>query len=113
MRNRKGGTRESAALGEAEWRVVGRLRVVEGLGDHDLRERAASAVFGEARAGHRGIRLGAQRLELGRLLRRGLKSLAENVIQGHLRHCVGESRTNAEAQRKLRDMLTVLERYVE
>lgn len=45
--------------------------------------------------------------------RRGLKSLAENVIQGHLRHCVGESRTNAEAQRKLRDMLTVLERYVE
>jgi DNA-binding FrmR family transcriptional regulator len=45
--------------------------------------------------------------------RRGLKSLAEAVIQGHLRHCVGESRSSAEAQRKLRDLLTVLERYVE
>lgn len=45
--------------------------------------------------------------------RRGLKSLSEAVIQGHLRHCVCESRTNSEAQRKLRDLLTVLERYVE
>ena len=45
--------------------------------------------------------------------RRGLKSLSENVIQGHLRHCVGEAPSNADAQRRLRDLLTVLERYVE
>jgi len=45
--------------------------------------------------------------------RRGLKSLSETVIQGHLRHCVGEAGNSAEAQRRLRDLLTVLERYVE
>ena len=45
--------------------------------------------------------------------RRGLKSLSENVIQGHLRHCVGEASNSADAQRRLRDLLTVLERYVE
>lgn len=45
--------------------------------------------------------------------RRALKSLAEVLIRGHLRHCVGEAQNNAEAQRRLRDMLMVLERYVE
>lgn len=45
--------------------------------------------------------------------RRGLKSLSEAVIQGHLRHCIGEAPTSADAQHRLREILTVLERYVE
>ena len=45
--------------------------------------------------------------------RRGLKSLSEAVIQGHLRHCIGEAPSNADAQHRLREILSVLERYVE
>ena len=45
--------------------------------------------------------------------RRGLKSLAETLIQSHLWHCVGEAKNIGEAQQRLRGMLTVLERYVE
>jgi DNA-binding FrmR family transcriptional regulator len=45
--------------------------------------------------------------------RRGLKSLAEKLIHSHTHHCIEEARTPAEGRRKLRDLLTVLERYVE
>jgi DNA-binding FrmR family transcriptional regulator len=45
--------------------------------------------------------------------RRGLKSLAEKLIHSHTLHCIGEAHTPAEAQRKLSELLTVLERYVE
>ena len=45
--------------------------------------------------------------------RRGLKSLAEKLIHSHTLHCIEEARTPAEGRRKLRDLLTVLERYVE
>lgn len=45
--------------------------------------------------------------------RRGLKSLAEKLIHSHSHHCIEEARTPAEGRRKLRDLLTVLERYVE
>ena len=45
--------------------------------------------------------------------RRGLKSLAERLIHSHTRHCIEEAHTLAEGRRKLRELLTVLERYVE
>lgn len=45
--------------------------------------------------------------------RRGLKSLAEKLIHGHLHHCVGEARDRKDGTRKLKELLTVLERYVE
>ena len=45
--------------------------------------------------------------------RRGLKSLAEKLIHSHTLHCIEEARTPAEGRRKLRELVTVLERYVE
>lgn len=45
--------------------------------------------------------------------RRGLKSLAEKLIHSHTLRCIEEARTRAEGRRKLRELLTVLERYVE
>jgi CsoR family transcriptional regulator, copper-sensing transcriptional repressor len=45
--------------------------------------------------------------------RRGLKSLAEKLIHSHTLHCIEEAHTPAEGRRKLRELLTVLERYVE
>jgi DNA-binding FrmR family transcriptional regulator len=45
--------------------------------------------------------------------RRGLKSLAEKLIHSHTHHCIAEAHPPAEGQRKLRELLTVLERYVE
>lgn len=45
--------------------------------------------------------------------RRGLKSLAEKLIHGHLHHCVAEARDRKVATQKLSELLTVLERYVE
>ena len=45
--------------------------------------------------------------------RRGLKSLAEKLIHSHTLHCIEEARTPAEGRRKLRELLAVLERYVE
>ncbi|HEX7517715.1 MAG TPA: metal-sensitive transcriptional regulator [Chthoniobacterales bacterium] len=45
--------------------------------------------------------------------RRGLKSLAEKLIHSHTHHCIDEARTPADGRRKLRELLTVLERYVE
>lgn len=45
--------------------------------------------------------------------RRGLKSLAEKLIHSHVQHCIEEAHNPAEGRRKLRDLLTVLGRYVE
>ena len=45
--------------------------------------------------------------------RRGLKSLAEKLIHSHVHHCIEEAHSPAEGQRKLRELITVLERYVE
>ena len=45
--------------------------------------------------------------------RRGLKSLSEKLIHGHLHHCVAEARDRKVATQKLAELLTVLERYVE
>ena len=45
--------------------------------------------------------------------RRAIKSLAEALIHSHLHHCVESAQSQAEGKKKLRDMLAVLERYVE
>jgi DNA-binding FrmR family transcriptional regulator len=45
--------------------------------------------------------------------RRGLKSLAEKLIHSHAHHCIEDAQNPAEARRKLRELLTVLERYVD
>ncbi len=45
--------------------------------------------------------------------RRGLKSLAEKLIHSHVEHCIDEAQNPAEGKRKLRELLSVLERYVE
>jgi DNA-binding FrmR family transcriptional regulator len=46
-------------------------------------------------------------------VRRALKSFAEVVIQQHTRHCIEHATDPKESQRMLRELLTVLERYVE
>jgi DNA-binding FrmR family transcriptional regulator len=45
--------------------------------------------------------------------RRGLKALSEKLIHSHLHHCIDGAADQAEAKRSLRDILVVLERYVE
>ena len=45
--------------------------------------------------------------------RRGLKSLAEKLIHSHVHHCIEGAHSPAESRRKLAELLTVLERYVE
>ena len=46
-------------------------------------------------------------------VRKGLKSFAEVVIHQHSRECIEHAADPKEGQRKLRELLTVLERYVE
>jgi DNA-binding FrmR family transcriptional regulator len=45
--------------------------------------------------------------------RKGLKALSERLIHGHLHHCVEESQDRKDGAKKLKELLTVLERYVE
>lgn len=45
--------------------------------------------------------------------RRGIKSLAEKLIHSHLHHCIEGARDQTDAKKRMRDLLTVLERYVE
>lgn len=45
--------------------------------------------------------------------RKGLKSLAEKIIHSHLHHCVEGASHEADGKKKLRELLVVLERYVE
>ena len=45
--------------------------------------------------------------------RKALKSLAEIVIHQHLHHCIKEASDLHNGQKKLRELLTVLERYVD
>ena len=45
--------------------------------------------------------------------RRGLKSLSEKLIHAHLHHCIDGATDQTEAKRNLREILVVLERYVE
>jgi len=45
--------------------------------------------------------------------RKALKSFAELVIHDHLHHCIEGANNAKESQRKLRELLTVLQRFVE
>jgi DNA-binding FrmR family transcriptional regulator len=45
--------------------------------------------------------------------RRGLKSLAEKIINDHLQHCLEDSGSAEERRRQLREVATMLKRYVD
>lgn len=45
--------------------------------------------------------------------RRSIKSLSEKLIHNHTHHCINHARNHAEAKTKLRELLMILERYVE
>jgi DNA-binding FrmR family transcriptional regulator len=40
-------------------------------------------------------------------------SFAEKLIHSHVEHCIEEAQNPAEGKRKLSELLSVLERYVE
>jgi DNA-binding FrmR family transcriptional regulator len=45
--------------------------------------------------------------------RKALKSFAERVIHQHAHECIGRASNPREGQKRLRELLVVLERYVE
>ncbi len=45
--------------------------------------------------------------------RKALKSLSERVVNIHMHQCIEEADSLEEGRRRLRELLTVLERYVE
>lgn len=45
--------------------------------------------------------------------RKALKSLSEKIIHSHMQHCIESAAQPEEGRRKLRDLLVVLQRYVE
>ena len=45
--------------------------------------------------------------------RRAINSLSEKLIHGHLHQCIEESRDRKNGAKKLKELVTVLERYVE
>lgn len=45
--------------------------------------------------------------------RRAIKALSEKLIHSHMEHCIEQASSPADARRKLRDLLNVLERYVD
>lgn len=45
--------------------------------------------------------------------RKALKSLSEKIIHAHLRHCIDDAQKPDVARKRLRELLTVLKRYVE
>jgi DNA-binding FrmR family transcriptional regulator len=45
--------------------------------------------------------------------RKALKAFAELVIHDHLHHCIEGAHSVKEGQRKLKELLTVLQRFVE
>jgi len=45
--------------------------------------------------------------------RRAIKALSEKLIHSHVEHCIEQASSPTDARRKLRDLLSVLERYVD
>lgn len=45
--------------------------------------------------------------------RRAMKSFAEKLINEHLHHCIDGAQKQEDGKRKLKDLLQVLERYIE
>lgn len=74
-------------------KIVGQLNAVERMLDHDC---GCTEILTQIVAA-----------------RRGLKSLAEKLIHSHAHHCIEEAQNPEEGQRKLKELLTVLKRYVE
>lgn len=46
-------------------------------------------------------------------VRKGMKSFAEKLISEHLHHCIDGAKKNGDGKKKLKELLDVLERYVE
>jgi DNA-binding FrmR family transcriptional regulator len=74
-------------------RVIGQLKAIDGQldGDYDCTEVLHQLIAA----------------------RRALKSLSEKIINDHLQHCVMELGHEEDARRNLREMATVLKRYIE
>ena len=45
--------------------------------------------------------------------RRAIKALSEKLIYSHMEHCIEQASSPADARRKLRELMSVLERYVD
>jgi CsoR family transcriptional regulator, copper-sensing transcriptional repressor len=45
--------------------------------------------------------------------RRAIKAVSEKLIHSHVEHCIAHASSPNDARRKLRALLTVLERYVD
>lgn len=45
--------------------------------------------------------------------RKGIKSLSEKLIQSHAHNCIERAANRSDSKKKLRELLVVLERYVE
>ncbi len=45
--------------------------------------------------------------------RKAIKSLSETLIHSHVEHCIEHANSQAEGRKRLSELLTVLERYVE
>lgn len=45
--------------------------------------------------------------------RKGIKSLSEKLIQSHAHNCIESAASRSDSKKKLRELLVVLERYVE
>lgn len=45
--------------------------------------------------------------------RRAIKALSEKLIHSHMEHCIEHAASPADARRKLRELMSVLERYVD
>ena len=46
-------------------------------------------------------------------VRKALKSLSEQIIHSHMEHCIAHASSANAGRKKLQELLTVLERYVE
>jgi len=46
-------------------------------------------------------------------VRKALKSLSEQIIHTHIRDCINGAADGSDAKRRIRELTTVLERYVE
>ncbi|HXA14655.1 MAG TPA: metal-sensitive transcriptional regulator [Opitutaceae bacterium] len=74
-------------------RVIGQLKAIDGMLDRDC---DCAEILHQLIAA-----------------RRALKSLSEKIIHDHLQHCVTELGREDDGRRTLREMATLLKRYIE
>lgn len=87
------GAKEKKALQIRLHKIIGQLKAIEQMIEED---RDCTDILTQAVSA-----------------RKGLKSFAEVVIHEHLHECIAGATHPREGQKRLRDLLTVLERYVE